>query len=60
MKINREDVVQSSLVVERWCTNSESCVGCPFFDRQNCAVTGETPETWHLEEYLRKRGLKDG
>jgi len=61
MQINREDVVQAALVLERWCFN-ESCTRCPFWyemDGHNyCAVsTKGAPLSWNLEEFLRTRGL---
>ena len=59
MKINREDVVQAALIVERWCAEHNDdgfdC-DCPFAD--TCWVTGDIPADWNLEEFLRTRGLK--
>lgn len=64
-KINREDVVQAALIVERWCEEHYKYGGkcdCPF------AVPGAfvacrlgdvgCAEEWELEEFLRARGLK--
>ena len=68
MQINREDVVQAALTVERWCAehcSHSTCYDdfkpcdCPFviagFSR-GC-VAG-VPKNWNLEEHLRTRGLK--
>ena len=70
MKINREDVVQAALIVERWCKSSnpsvwpsKACEVCPFFLVDNggeldCMVG--FPMDWELEEKLRNRGLENG
>lgn len=63
MQVNREDVVQAALMLERWC-KEQSCGNCPFGFykawRLGCAVSMKgDPKTWHLEEFLRTRGLKD-
>lgn len=68
MKINREDVVQAALTVERWCKEHLKDAGecdCPFNDSEktggrfylkNCVLI--RPEMWGLEEFLRTRGAK--
>lgn len=62
MKINREDVVQAALTVERWCVmNAHSVKGCdcPIYDGECCMLeSGRMPRYWNLEEHLRTRGLK--
>ena len=63
MKINREDVVQAALVVERWraehCIDSAEPCDCPFARRASCFMDFDAiPKYWGLEEFLRKRGLK--
>lgn len=56
-KINREDVVQAALIVERWCAAQE-CDDCPFNPGElMCQIRG-MPFEWKLEIYLRTRGLK--
>lgn len=60
MKINREDVVQAALIVERWCREQQDpwlkC-DCPF--SPFCPISGDiTPADWDLENYLRSKGLK--
>lgn len=65
MKINREDVVQAALTVERWCKEhqkeTQDC-DCPFNRKdgrmwiQSCCLM--VPTLWELEEFLRTRGLK--
>ena len=65
MKINREDVVQAALVVERWCaehcTNNNEPCDCPFAQRASCFLDFDAiPKYWGLEVFLRKRGLKGG
>ena len=64
MKINREDVVQAALVVERWCAEHcndsiEPC-DCPFALRSACSLQDfdTFPKYWGLEPFLRTRGLK--
>ena len=61
-KINREDVVQAALIVERWCG---MCRGvnrgaCPFARGNCCVLDGKKHEDWNLAEFLSTRGLKDG
>lgn len=61
--VNREDVVQAALTVERWCSkniNLENC-DCPFdHNGEKCALLNFLhPCGWNLEEFLRTRGLKD-
>ena len=59
MQINREDVVQAALKVERWCAKHKGCGDCPLLDDEdNCMVSMEAPDYWNLEEQLRTRGLK--
>lgn len=63
MKINREDVVQAALTVERWCReHSHDCkCDCPFrcgAYKVGCMVGVGWPMQWNLEKYLRTRGLK--
>ena len=61
MKINREDVVQAALMVERWCKEHNNGVicDCPFAEYDSCALfDDDVPETWNLEDFLRTRGLK--
>lgn len=67
MKINREDVVQSALIVERWCRENfkyQSPCDCPFAIREgvgSCKLFEHAlPFRRHLEEFLRNRGLKGG
>ena len=58
MIVNREDVVQAALTVERWCAEHKGCGDCPLFnDEDNCMVAMEAPDYWNLEEQLRTRGL---
>lgn len=65
--VNKEDVVQAALTVERYCKNHFNNTGpcdCPFtirtagfyFCRMYCG-TGY-PGGWFLEEFLRNRGMK--
>ena len=57
-KINREDVVQAALIVERWCAGQD-CRKCPLMGEYGqCMITG-VPEVWGLENKLRTRGLDD-
>ena len=65
MNINREDVVQAALTVERWCAEHIHEFGvcdCPFFKREQtiviCVLGLDLPSEWGLEEHLRTRGLK--
>lgn len=68
MQINREDVVQAALTVERWCVEHQDKYGncdCPlainFGHYINlCKVSYGVPRDWCLEPYLRNRGLQDG
>ena len=56
-KINREDVVQAALIVERWCAGQD-CRKCPLMGEYGqCMITG-VPEVWELERKLRTRGIK--
>lgn len=69
MKINREDVVQAALTVERWCNKhfNVTCMedgSCPFgfvYNGNNyCQLTDQfEPGHWGLEGFLRTRGLRD-
>ena len=56
MKINREDVVQAAVLLERWCKKKE-CMDCPLLDLGGCAVSENVPSSWGLEEFLQNRGL---
>ena len=60
MKINREDVVQAALTVERWCKEhrKDGYCDCPFFE-ETCKVNYPY-NYWGLEEFLRTRGLRNG
>ena len=59
--VNREEVVQAALTVERWCAEHKGCGDCPLLnDEDNCMVSMEAPDYWNLEEQLRTRGLKHG
>jgi hypothetical protein len=71
VQINREDVVQAALTVERWCREHErgkyeDCVDCPFlYETEGLALLcklfpRKIPKQWKLEKYLRERGLKRG
>lgn len=62
MKINREDVVQAALIVERWCwehkKDGEPC-NCPLYLVNTCWIkTEHCPKDWILEIMLRSRGLR--
>jgi hypothetical protein len=63
LKINREDVVQAALIVERWCMKHAKTNGCdcPLKGKTLiCTITnGDLPYTWKLAERLRARGLSD-
>ncbi len=53
--VNREDVVQSALIVYRWCIGRD-CRECPLMgELGDCMI--RTPEAWNLEERLRNRGV---
>jgi len=57
--MNREDVVQAALTVERWCMKHKGCRDCPLLGNEdNCMVAMEAPDYWNLAEQLRTRGLK--
>ena len=59
MKINREDVVQAALTVERWCKEHFKSCGvcdCPFSFGSKCMLARQG----NLSEFLRTRGLKNG
>lgn len=66
-KINREDVVQAALTVERWCKEHiryDKPCDCPFYTKDNidlCMIelTGSAAY-WELDKHLRARGLKHG
>ena len=65
MKINREDVVQAALIVERYCKEHdgkfEKCE-CPFAVGQYYCMLKKgfaNPNEWKLAERLRNRGLDD-
>lgn len=68
MNLNREDIVQSAVNVQRWCKEHikyerfaelGEC-DCPFNNSKFCALfIGEPPNDWGLEDFLRKRGLKE-
>lgn len=62
--MNREDVVQAALTVERWCRKhykSFARCDCPIVrDGCYCHIAYESePRKWKLEEFLRTRGMKD-
>ena len=65
-KINREDVVQAALIVERWCreqkTKNDDGCSCPFFDFvDGCMMINiDPPADWNLDGFLRIRGLRNG
>ena len=68
-KINREDVVQAALTVQRWCAehiNEYGHCDCPFRKRIITNIAScfkcklNLPSEWGLEEHLRERGLKHG
>ena len=53
--INREDVVQAALTVERWCAGKD-CRECPLVGIfGQCLLVG-LPELWMLEDKLRTKG----
>jgi len=66
LKINREDVVQAALVVERYCKehfrSQSDCYDCPFVSSERpgyCALCKEGfPFCKNLERFLLKRGLE--
>jgi len=65
MKINREDVVQAALTVERYCKEHynggiEPC-DCPFSFGAACVLQyyDTFPKYLELEKHLRTRGLRD-
>lgn len=56
--LNREDVVQAALTVERWCEKT-NCRECPFeYGCYSCFFPIQ-PKDLRLEEFLRTRGLRD-
>ena len=68
--MNREDVVQAALTVERWCKAQMDCLNCPFYKQTSkwhgyCVINCpdgrdiQAAYEWNLEEHLRTRGLKD-
>ena len=69
MKINREDVVQAALTVERWgkeeFPKGDCRLRCPLGSGNPWSICllcydDPPPMEWGLEEHLRTRGLKDG
>lgn len=69
MNINKEDMVQSALNVQRYCKKhieQEKVCDCPFgyidsFGFHSCALyVAQYPMEMELEEFLRTRGIKDG
>ena len=61
MKINKEDVVQSALLLERWCKSNcglMGCTNCPFYHNESCFI--DMPHVWNLETKLKNRGLHNG
>jgi len=53
--INREDVVQAALTVERWCAkhyDEEEGCDCPFFANEldECFVIEAVPKYWFYED----------
>ena len=66
MQINREDVVQAALMVERYCKEHRIFDGdceCPFqgtHEDGGCFLNDRfEPAHWGLNHFLRARGLKD-
>jgi len=62
LKINREDMVQAALIVERYClTHNNGKCDCPLKSlHEGCMVVSHgSPSFWELEKYLRKRGLEN-
>ena len=62
VKINRDDVVQAALIIERWCREHrelEMC-DCPFAGYERCVIHEglAIPKYWGLENWLSTRGLK--
>lgn len=59
--VNREEVVQAALTVERWCKEhfSQKKCDCQFADGDKCFLFERSyPSMWRLEEFLRTRGMK--
>ena len=66
MNLNREDVVQSALNVQRWCLKHIKGLDCdcPFnmgkeYDYACILSNSGYPISWNLVQYLRNRGIKD-
>lgn len=65
MNLNREDIVQSALNIQRWCEGhikNDDC-DCPFNMGKEynyaCILSDSGyPISWNLEKYLRNRGSK--
>ena len=66
MKINREDVVQAALMIERWCDEKQDEYGncdCPFaidfgHHIRMCKISNGAPSDWSLAHHLRNRGME--
>jgi hypothetical protein len=61
VRINREDVVQAALTVERWCRRhwSQDGCDCPLAASECECLCGDiSPCDWELEDKLRTRGMK--
>ena len=56
-KMTREEVVQAALTVERWCAGQD-CRECQLMGEYGQCMIAGLPELWHLECFLRNRGLK--
>ena len=56
MTVNREDVVQAALLLERWCIGRD-CRTCPLMGEVGDCMA-KTPEVWDLEEKLRMKGMR--
>ncbi len=62
--INSEDAVRAAITLEKWCMDKgNQCDDCPFFDQRGDRLYGvcmvDDPGDWDLEEFLRKRGMKE-
>ncbi len=63
MIADREDVVQSALNIQKWCSihSDYPVCDCPFFTKDKdikCFISLMLPKTWNLEEKLRTRGIE--
>jgi len=61
MNENREDVVRSALIIERWCREHRkegAPCDCPLYLVNTCWIkTEHFPDEWILEIMLSCRGL---